>query len=332
MAVLIPALRRGLWGALAVWMAGCAPAPAADPPAATPVSTLAETDPPTDAEGKPLPPGVLSRAMRAYYADVERSLRAQGLMRTEIAPKDAPLTRERLIGDFLRIALYDEYADAGRGFIARLTPSHLRRWEQPVRMVTQYGASVPQAQRRATDAEIRAYATRLQRASGHPVSLVPEGGNFTVFVVNEDERRALGPQLKTLVPGIDRASLRAITDLAPSNFCVVFAFSPPVRYDYSRAIAVIRAELPARLRSSCIEEELAQGMGLANDSPEARPSIFNDDEEFSRLTRHDEMLLRILYDPALRPGMTETQARPVVSDIATGLIGPTRTGPRGAHP
>ena len=32
-------------------------------------------------------------------------------------------TRERLIGDFLRIALYDEYADAGRGFIARLTPS-----------------------------------------------------------------------------------------------------------------------------------------------------------------------------------------------------------------
>lgn len=330
MTTLITGLRRGLWAALAVSLAAGAvpPSAMAGPPAVS--HSLAETEAPTDAEGKPLPPGALSRAMRAYYADVERSLRAQGLMRTDIAPKDAPISRERLIDDFLRIALYDEYADAGRGFVARLTPSHLRRWEQPVQMTTRYGASVPPAQRRATDAEIRAYAARLQRAAGHPVALVPEGGNFTVFVVNEDERRALAPQLKALVPGIDRASLRAITDLAPSNFCVVFAFSPPVRYDYSHAVAVIRAELPARLRSSCIEEELAQGMGLANDSPEARPSIFNDDEEFSRLTRHDELLLRILYDPALRPGMTEAQARPAVTDIATGLSRTDR--PRPAHP
>ena len=86
-------------------------------------------------------------------------------------------------------------------------------------------------------------------------------------------------------------------------------------------MAVIRAELPPLLRTSCIHEELAQGMGLANDSPGARPSIFNDDEEFALLTRHDELLLRILYDPRLRPGMSEAEAAPIVRRIATELLG-----------
>ena len=43
-------------------------------------------------------------------------------------------------------------------------------------------------------------------------------------------------------------------------------------------------------------------MGLPNDSPEARPSLFNDDLEFALLTEHDAVLLRMLYDPRLRPG------------------------------
>jgi len=62
-------------------------------------------------------------------------------------------------------------------------------------------------------------------------------------------------------------------------------------------------------------------MGLSNDSPDARPSIFNDDEEFALLTRHDELLLQILYDRRLRPGMTEAEAAPIVRRIAGELLG-----------
>ena len=86
-----------------------------------------------------------------------------------------------------------------------------------------------------------------------------------------------------------------------------------------QAVALIRAEHPPLLRSACIHEELAQGMGLANDSPQARPSIFNDDEEFGLLTRHDELLLEMLYDPRLRTGMTLEEAEPVVRTIAREL-------------
>jgi hypothetical protein len=72
-----------------------------------------------------------------------------------------------------------------------------------------------------------------------------------------------------------------------------------------------------------VHEELAQGLGLANDSPRARPSIFNDDDEFALLTMQDEDLLRLLYSPRLTPGMSFDIARPIL----TQLIAERRGGP-----
>ena len=70
-----------------------------------------------------------------------------------------------------------------------------------------------------------------------------------------------------------------------------------------------------------LAEEVAQGLGLPNDSPTARPSIFNDDEEFALLTTQDELLLKMLYDPRLSPGMTPDEARPILREIADELVG-----------
>jgi hypothetical protein len=89
---------------------------------------------------------------------------------------------------------------------------------------------------------------------------------------------------------------------------------------YRQAIALVRTEHPDLTRQACIHEELAQGLGLANDDPNARPSIFNDDEEFALLTNHDELLLKILYDPRLTPGMTADEARPIVQSLAQELV------------
>ena len=69
-----------------------------------------------------------------------------------------------------------------------------------------------------------------------------------------------------------------------------------------------------------VVEELAQSLGLVNDWPRARPSIFNDNEEFALLTRQDELMLKMLYDARLRPGMSEAEARPIVEQIAAELM------------
>ena len=104
--------------------------------------------------------------------------------------------------------------------------------------------------------------------------------------------------------------------------CFVAAFPSGLdQTQYDTVVAYIRAEHPDLMRRSCVHEELAQGMGLINDSPAARPSIFNDDDEFALLTNHDEMLLKMLYDPRLKRGMTLEQARPVINVIAAELTG-----------
>ena len=316
--------RLGLVFAAALVLAGCADNPFSPTP--TRKGQDANTAmPPRLPNGPPTAPSEVSTPARSttstYYRKLQDTLLSQGLLREDIAPGDAPFGARQLVENFVKIALYDEYGNAEGRLSQGERVSELRRWEAPVKMRIEYGESVSGADRSANSALISAYAGRLARVSDHPVKTVDRGGNFTVFIVNEDERRALGPRLSSLVKGISAGTIEAITSLPPSTLCVVYSFSDGKSPVYTQAVAVIRAEHPDRLKRACINEELAQGLGLANDSLRARPSIFNDSEEFALLTRHDEMLLKMLYDPRLKPGMKEAEARPIVQTIATELLG-----------
>ncbi|RDD71476.1 DUF2927 domain-containing protein [Paracoccus versutus] len=323
--------------ALLALLAACAPEPPAEAPP-TPVEAPPppeRPDPPVDqaalrreraesaraatARAEAAAASPASRNMRDYLAGVEQALIARGRLRIDSGDEIA-LTPEKLTDTFIEVALYDEYVREGGKLVSRPTPAPLRRWQQPVLLRLEFGDSVAPDQRARDRAEIAGFAARLARISGHPVAVTGGAGNVAVLILNEDERRAVGPRLAALVPGIPPGDIAALRDLAPQNYCTVFAYSNGNSPVYAQAVALIRAELPPRLRRSCIHEELAQGMGLANDSPRARPSIFNDNEEFAYLTRHDELLLQILYDARLRPGMTEAEARPIVLQIARELL------------
>jgi len=94
------------------------------------------------------------------------------------------------------------------------------------------------------------------------------------------------------------------------------------------AVVMLRTEHEGMMMEACIHEEIAQMLGLPNDSPTAYPSIFNDNEEFALLTRHDEMLLKILYDPRLQVGMSIEEVRPIARQIAREVVaGHTMAGP-----
>lgn len=242
-------------------------------------------------------------------------------MRTDGGGRDTPYTDRMLAENFIRIALYDEYARTAFGPVQKLSASRLRRWEAPVRVGLRFGASVSPERRAVDTAHVASYLARLSQATGHSIRLDDSAPNFWVWMVNEDERAALGPAVDAALPGLGPAEIAGITQMPRSTYCLVYAMSEGQGSVYTRAFAVIRAEHPDLLRLSCIHEEIAQGLGLANDSPTARPSIFNDDEEFALLTTQDELMLRILYDPSLRPGMTETEARPIVESLAARLKG-----------
>ncbi len=284
------------------------PVSASRPAPPRPQTTLATATPAPD-------------TIQRYFQTLESRRLADGLMRQDRRPADLPITARILEDGFVRIALYEEYDFVDGRIVERKTPSVLRRWDAPVRMRLEFGASVPEATRAEDRQFVTGYARRLSQLTRQPVSMVQGGANFHVLVLSETERRAIGPRLEQLVAGIDRTTVDLITDLPLGISCLVLAFSRRGANVYTDAIAIIRAELPDLSRRACYHEELAQGMGLPNDSPRVRPSLFNDTSEFAVLTELDELMLRMLYDPRLRPGIREAEARPIIRQIAAELMG-----------
>ncbi|MDW4499839.1 DUF2927 domain-containing protein [Sulfitobacter sp. D35] len=309
-------LRTALAGCAALLLAACDPVETAAPAVSAPPQR-----PPERSGGVPVqvtPTSAESAELRSYLAQVQSAQLTQGLLRQDGGGPDTPFTAEMLARNFERLVFYNEYDSAFRG---RGGPSPLRRWNAPVRMKVFFGTAVMPSQRMQDSKDVAAYAARLSRLTGHPVSV---GGrpNFAVIFAGEDDRADALRQAAAEIPGLTADSLSALVDLRRDTYCVVAAFalgSDPNAY--TAAVALIRGENPDLLRLSCIHEELAQGLGIANDSPEARPSIFNDDDEFALLTRQDELLLKMLYDARLSTGMTANEARPVTRTIANELVG-----------
>jgi len=287
-----------------------APVVPVPPPADTP-APVPETSPQTAA----------SATMRAYYGQVQAALLSQGLLRTDMGGPDTPFTDRNLAENFLKIALYEEYSHGQVSTVRSQSAIRLLRWNQPVRMALVFGASVPQDKRATDTLRVASYLARLQRVTGHQIALNDANPNFWVHIASIDERAALGPVLASELSELTPGQIMSVTNMDRDTYCQVLTQSNPLTSAYVAAVAVIPSEHPDLLRLSCIHEELAQALGLPNDSNAARPSIFNDDEEFALLTRQDELMLRILYDPALRNGMTEAEARPIVEMLASRLTG-----------
>jgi hypothetical protein len=277
----------------------------------------APAQPPAPIPAEPTPK---SAAAAAYYARVQQTLLAQGLLRTD-SGSEVPYTDRMLAETFMRIALFDEYTRGEGGFVREERESRLRRWVVPVRVGVRFGDSVPQDRQETDRVRIASFVARLAAITGHPILMDDAAPNFLIHVVSEDEREALGPKVRATLPSLSPGDVAGITNMPRTTYCLVYALSEGSSGAYTRAFAVIRAEHPDLLRLSCLHEEMAQGLGLPNDSPRARPSIFNDDEEFALLTDHDELLLRMLYSPELRPGMSADQARPIVFSLARRLTG-----------
>ncbi len=306
---------------------------ACDPVDSIETSVTPEIRPAVTPETLPLPPielrpvderSATSIELATHFRRVENDLRTRGLLRTDGGGPDTTFTDTMLARNFVRIALFDEFVMTPTGLRAQPTISRLRRWEKPVNFTVQFGDTVPEDQRLEDSQNVRNYVSRLARVSGQPMSMNDTDPNFHVLILNEDDRLGFEGDLRALVPGIDDASVRAFLDVPRDTLCLVLAFSQDGKPQYSQAVALIRGEHPDLMRLSCIHEELAQGLGLANDSPQARPSIFNDDEEFGLLTTHDELLLKMLYDDRLQTGMAAAEAAPIARVIATEL---TNSGP-----
>lgn len=65
----------------------------------------------------------------------------------------------------------------------------------------------------------------------------------------------------------------------------------------------------------CAYEELLQGLGTINDDSSLPWTMFNDEVQMGFFDIYDQLLLNILYDPRIRPGMTKKEVERLLPDI-----------------
>ncbi|MBF0094247.1 MAG: DUF2927 domain-containing protein [Alphaproteobacteria bacterium] len=83
----------------------------------------------------------------------------------------------------------------------------------------------------------------------------------------------------------------------------------------------------------CIPEEIAQVLGLPNDTPLIPDSNFNDDNTtLTGLSLSDKILVRTLYDRRIRPGMSAAEARPVARQVIGEMLSKLEAGAAAAKP
>ena len=263
----------------------------------------------------------VSKDLERYYLRVQNNLLARGLLRVDGGGPDVPFTARNLTENFAAIALSEELRVENGRVLPGKALIRLRRWTEPIRFGIHFGDTVSEEQREADRGFIAAYVQRLARITGHPMSVAERNTNFDIIILHEDQRLAVGPLLQRAGVTPSRGMIDAIAGMSRNDYCAVLTEDRGSDGIITNALSIVRAEHAGTLRRMCFHEEIAQGLGLFNDSPRARPSIFNDDEEFARLTTHDEMLLRILYDPRMRPGMSTAEARATSAVIAQELVG-----------
>lgn len=265
--------------------------------------------------------GCGQRYSDSYWRAYETTLLLEGKLRTERAPEDVPFTNKDLAQNFSKTAF-----GIDPEFIELIAEDEfdainvIRRWNGPISYAV-YG-TLSRSDKTALDDIME----RIRRTSGLRIAPARDPSdadwNMGIYFFDATEREVFLDHLAA--SGDD-----TLHDLFSGLFSDDLICSGTMlrRIDdqgnltgeIGHALVFIRAELPETLRHSCIEEELVQGMGLIRDDDAVRPSLFNEDEEFALMTTHDEYLMRILYDPRLRPGMSRDQAMPIVRTIASEI-------------
>ncbi|MEJ8473583.1 DUF2927 domain-containing protein [Roseibium algae] len=130
-----------------------------------------------------------------------------------------------------------------------------------------------------------------------------DAANFEIYVVDRNQytevvRAKIYKSKKANVPG--RCLVRVVSG----------------RNGIKRSAAVIVSDEGEFLFQRCLVEETLQGLGPMNDDQSLVHSVFNDSSRHSRFTTFDRIILNMLYDPRIKPGMSAKQIQKVLPIVA----------------
>ena len=258
---------------------------------------------------------------KKYYSRLEERKISLGLLRQDGGGTDTPFDVDDIVEAFEQVAFYNEYDISGDKLLPNSEAVMLAKWKSNINISVRFGNSVNKKQQDNDLLEINELIGVLSQITNHNIKISQQNINMYVVIANQKEIKDLIAEIALLQPEFDPQRIPIITQLPRDIHCMAMtSMNVQANSGISSSLVIIRNELPHIMRKACIHEEIAQSLGLTNDSHLARPSVFNDDDEFATLTKFDEILLKILYDKRLHSGISKDTATQIVKNAADELL------------
>ena len=193
--------------------------------------------------------------------------------------------------------LAEDFLDLTFGLESGETFDHLLRYEGPVRIHLVSPSLAPYRD------DLEALVARLRAEAGIDVSVTddPDAAQLRVEAVPAAQLSRVFPSAACfIVPGATswRSFLRSRSD-ARRRWSAQKTLT-------GAAVFLPQGATPQDVRD-CLHEEITQALGPANDLYRLPDSIWNDDNLHGIATPFDMLMLRVLYQPELRSGMTRDE-------------------------
>ena len=215
------------------------------------------------------------------------------------------------LADFRRLAYGPGRPAANR--------DHLAKWEQPIRAAL---VDVPsEGDRQAAWQHLQDLAVLTGLAVREAA---PQTANLLVFFAAdpfEAARRHRGLYAYRIADA--RSFDSRLAGMAPDSTCFSFLWGGwPSGGGIDFGIVFVRTDRGERTVKGCLVQQTTQLLGLMHDLDPEADSIFSDSGRQIDLTARDRLMVRLLYDPRLRPGMgwaeTESLARAALRELKRG--------------
>ncbi len=241
-----------------------------------------------------------------------------------------PGPRERaLLEDFRSLAYQTERPVLGNDGRPRPRGDTLAKWTLPIRAALVAGdqadpaAPPPSAFQAMAEDHLEALAS----LTGLDIALAPlDDANLLIFLADDPFAAARRHNRLFAHKIRDRASYEdLLIKMEASATCFGFLWGGwPSGRSIDFAVVFIRSDRGPRTIEGCLVQETTQVLGLMNDLTPSADSVFSDSGRQIALTARDRTLLRLLYDPRLKPGMSWAEAEPLARAALREL---TRSAP-----
>ena len=202
-----------------------------------------------------------------YYSRLEERKISLGLLRQDGGGADTPFDVDDIVEAFEQVAFYNEYDISGDKLLPNSEAVKLAKWKSNINISVRFGNSVNKKQKDNDLLEINELIGVLSQVTNHNIKISQQNINMYVVIANQKEIKDLIAEIGLLQPEFDPQRIPIITQLPRDIHCMAMtSMNVQANSGISSSLVIIRNELPHIMRKACIHEEIAQSLGLTNDS------------------------------------------------------------------